>query len=79
MDRHGIAAQVVSIPMTFAGSGDDPEFGTRPCRTISESHAELIALHPRRFGAFATLPADGPEQALPRSTTPWTSCASTVW
>jgi predicted TIM-barrel fold metal-dependent hydrolase len=64
MDRHGIAAQVVSIPMSFAGSDDDPEFGTRLSRTINESHAELIALHPSRFGAFATLPADGPDQAL---------------
>jgi predicted TIM-barrel fold metal-dependent hydrolase len=64
MDRHGIAAQVVSIPMSFAGSDDDPEFGTRLARTINESHAQLIALHPSRFGAFATLPADGPDQAL---------------
>src|ERR1700691_5467167 len=64
MDRHGIATQVVSIPMSFAGSEDDPEFGTRLSRTINDGHAALIAQHPDRFGAFATLPADGPEQAL---------------
>jgi predicted TIM-barrel fold metal-dependent hydrolase len=64
MDRHGIAAQVVSMPMAFAGSEDDPEFGIRVCRMINEGNAELIAKHPGRFGAFASLPADGPEQAL---------------
>jgi 6-methylsalicylate decarboxylase len=64
MDRHEIAAQVVSMPMAFAGFDDDPEFGTRVCRMINEGNAELIAKHPGRFGAFASLPADGPEQAL---------------
>jgi predicted TIM-barrel fold metal-dependent hydrolase len=64
MDRHRIAAQVVSMPMAFAGSDEDPEFGTRLCRMINEGNAELIAKHPGRFGAFASLPADGPEQAL---------------
>jgi predicted TIM-barrel fold metal-dependent hydrolase len=64
MDRQGIAAQVVSMPMAFAGSDDDPEFGTRLCRMINEGNAELVAQHPGRFGAFASLPADGPEQAL---------------
>jgi predicted TIM-barrel fold metal-dependent hydrolase len=64
MDRQGIAAQVVSMPMAFAGFDDDPEFGTRTCRMINEAHADLIARHPSRFGAFASLPADGPEPAL---------------
>jgi 6-methylsalicylate decarboxylase len=64
MDRQGIAAQVVSMPMAFAGSNDDPQFGTRVCRMINEGNAELIAKHPARFGAFASLPADGPDEAL---------------
>jgi 6-methylsalicylate decarboxylase len=64
MDRQEIAAQLVSMPMAFAGSDDDPEFGTRLSRMINEGHAELIAKHPGRFGAFATLPADGPDAAL---------------
>jgi predicted TIM-barrel fold metal-dependent hydrolase len=64
MDRQGIVAQVVSLPMAFAGTADDPDFGTRVCRMINEGNAELIAKHPGRFGAFASLPADGPEQAL---------------
>lgn len=64
MDRHDIAAQIVSMPMMFAGSENDPDFGVRLSRMINEGNAALIAEHPDRFGAFATLPADGPEQAL---------------
>jgi predicted TIM-barrel fold metal-dependent hydrolase len=64
MDRQGIAAQIVSMPMSFTGSADDPEFGTRISRMINEGNARLIAEHPDRFGAFATLPADGPDAAL---------------
>jgi len=64
MDRHGIAAQVVSMPMAFVGADADPAFGTRTCRMINDAHADLIAKHPGRFGAFASLPADGPDQAL---------------
>jgi predicted TIM-barrel fold metal-dependent hydrolase len=64
MDRHEIAAQVVSMPMTFAGSDDDPGYGTRVCRMINDGNAELIAKYPGRFGAFASLPADGPDEAL---------------
>jgi predicted TIM-barrel fold metal-dependent hydrolase len=64
MDRQQIAAQVISMPVSFAGSEKDPEFGVRVCRLINEGHAKLIADHPGRFGAFATLPADGPDQAL---------------
>jgi 6-methylsalicylate decarboxylase len=64
MDRHAIAAQVVSMPMAFAGFDDDLSFGTRVCRRINETNAELIAKYPDRFGAFASLPADGPDEAL---------------
>jgi len=64
MDRRDIAAQIVSMPMAFAGTPDDPEFGTRIARMINDGSAELIEKHPDRFGAFATLPSDGPDQAL---------------
>ncbi|MFC8826027.1 amidohydrolase family protein [Streptomyces sp. NPDC057137] len=64
MDRQEIAAQLLSMPMAFAGSEDAPEFGKRLSRIINDGHAELIAKHPQRFGAFATLPADGPDEAL---------------
>jgi 6-methylsalicylate decarboxylase len=64
MDRHEIAAQVVSMPMAFPGAEDDPGFGTRVCRMINDGYAALIEKHPARFGAFASLPADGPDEAL---------------
>jgi 6-methylsalicylate decarboxylase len=64
MDRHSIAAQVVSMPMAFAGLDDDSAFGIRVCRSINETNAQLIAKYPDRFGAFASLPADGPDEAL---------------
>src|SRR5882757_4142013 len=64
MDRQQIAAQVLSMPMTFGGAEDDPGFGIRTSRMINEGNAELIAKHPGRFGAFATLPGDGPDEAL---------------
>src|SRR5882757_8189630 len=64
MDRQQIAAQVLSMPMTFGGADDDPGFGIRTSRMINEGNAELIAKHPDRFGAFATLPGDGPDEAL---------------
>jgi predicted TIM-barrel fold metal-dependent hydrolase len=64
MDRQEIAAQLMSLPISFAGADDDLDFGTRLARLVNEGHAELIAKHPGRFGAFATLPADGPDEAL---------------
>jgi aminocarboxymuconate-semialdehyde decarboxylase len=64
MDRHGIAAQILSAPWPFAGRADDPEFATRFCRAVNREYAELIAAHPGRFGAFAALPLDGPETML---------------
>jgi 6-methylsalicylate decarboxylase len=64
MDRHDIAAQVVSMPMAFGGFDDDPGFGSRVCRMINDGNAALIEKYPTRFGAFASLPADGPDEAL---------------
>jgi predicted TIM-barrel fold metal-dependent hydrolase len=64
MDRHEIAAQLMSMPVGFAAADDDPQFGTRVTRLINEGHAELIAKYPGRFGAFASLPGDGPDEAL---------------
>jgi hypothetical protein len=64
MDRRDIAAQLISMPMSFAGSDNDPGFGTRVSRMVNEGHAEVIAAHPGRLGAFAMLLADGPDSAL---------------
>jgi len=55
MDRHGIRAAVVSVwpgvPVSLA-----PEPAARFARRVNEYLASLVAAHPGRFGAFATLP-----------------------
>lgn len=65
MDRHGIATQVLSMPWSF----DDAALGgagsaARFCREVNTECAEIIREHPRRFGAFAAVPAGGRDQAL---------------
>lgn len=64
MDRHSIATQILSVPWAFAARSDDPAFATRFCRQVNEEFAALIADHPGRFGAFAAIPADHPDNAL---------------
>ncbi|HEV2637957.1 MAG TPA: amidohydrolase family protein [Actinocrinis sp.] len=64
MDRQEIAAQVLSAPWTFTGTAEDPQYAARFSRRLNQEYAELIAKHPDRFGAFASVPADSPELAL---------------
>ncbi|CAL9659972.1 amidohydrolase family protein [Streptomyces sp. enrichment culture] len=55
MDRHSIAAAVLSITapgVTFA-EGDEAR---RLARQVNEYFAQTVAAHPDRFGAFAILP-----------------------
>lgn len=55
MDRHGIAASVLSVTapgVTFAEGAESH----RLAREVNEYYAALIAEHPGRFGAFAILP-----------------------
>jgi len=70
MDRHGIATQVVSLPMAFAGTAEDPEFGTRTCRMINEANAELIATHRAGSAPSPVCPPTGPTKHSPNSATP---------
>jgi predicted TIM-barrel fold metal-dependent hydrolase len=63
MDTHGIASQVLSIPLSLASRGD-PESTTRFAREINEDFATLVAEHPDRFGAFAAVPLNSPDEAL---------------
>ena len=64
MDRHSIATQILSVPWAFIGNSDDPGFATTFCRQVNEEYAALIDDHPGRFGAFAAIPADDPDDAL---------------
>jgi hypothetical protein len=46
MDRQGIAAQVVSMPMAFAGSDDDPHSRSPPVTTFCSAPTGPPPLRP---------------------------------
>ena len=61
MDRHGIAAAVLSVSAPGVHFGDDAA-ARELARRCNEASAELVARHPTQFGFFAILPmpdADG--------------------
>ena len=63
MDRVGIDVEVVSLStpnVFFAGAEQQPAVA----RMINDSYAELIAIHPKRFKGFASIPMDAPGAAL---------------
>lgn len=64
MDRHSIATQILSVPWVFTDPLNDAGFAARFCRQVNEEYATLISDHPDRFGAFAAIPADHPDNAL---------------
>lgn len=63
MDRVGIDVEVVSLStpnVFFADAKHQPEIA----RMVNDAYAELIARHPTRFKAFASIPMDDPDAAL---------------
>jgi len=63
MDRVGIDVEVVSLStpnVFFADAQHQPEIA----RMVNDAYAELVAQHPARFKAFASIPMDSPDQAL---------------
>ena len=63
MDRVGIDVEVVSLStpnVFFADSKQQPEIA----RIVNDAYAELIARHPTRFKAFASIPMDNADAAL---------------
>jgi len=63
MDRVGIDIEVVSLStpnVFFADSKQQPEIA----RIVNDAYAELIARHPTRFKAFASIPMDNADAAL---------------
>jgi aminocarboxymuconate-semialdehyde decarboxylase len=63
MDRVGIDVEVVSLstPNVFFA---DAHNQTQIARMVNDAYAELIAQHPQRFKAFASIPMDSPDEAL---------------
>ena len=63
MDRVGIDVEVLSLStpnVYFAEGPRQPEIARR----VNDGYAELIAKHPTRFKAFASIPMDAPDEAL---------------
>lgn len=63
MDRVGIDVEVVSLStpnVFFTDAEHQPEIA----RIVNDAYAELIAQHPSRFKAFASIPMDNPDAAL---------------
>src|SRR5437588_9021361 len=63
MDRVGIDVEVVSLStpnVFFADEQQQPEIA----RMVNDAYAELVAQHPARFKAFASIPMDSPDEAL---------------
>jgi predicted TIM-barrel fold metal-dependent hydrolase len=63
LDRHGISAAVVSLSDT-GPAGSDAGLMVLVAREANEFYAELVARHPGRFAAFASLPLPDVDAAL---------------
>jgi 6-methylsalicylate decarboxylase len=63
MDRHDIAAAVLSVSTPGVHFGDDVE-ARALARAVNDYAAQVVSDHPSRFGFFATLPLPDVEGAL---------------
>lgn len=62
LDRHGTAAAVLSLSVPGTHHGDDAK-ARALARRCNEESAEFVHRHPKRLGAFATLPIPDMEGA----------------
>jgi aminocarboxymuconate-semialdehyde decarboxylase len=63
MDRVGIDVEVVSLStpnVFFTDAKGQPEVA----KMMNDAYADLVAKHPNRFKAFASIPMDAPDAAL---------------
>lgn len=63
MDRHGIAAAMLSMSSPGVHFGDDHD-ARRLAREVNEDAARIVVEHPDRFGFFASLPLPDVDGAL---------------
>ncbi len=63
MDEAGVDMQILSLALGNLVQALEPERSVTLSQTINERLAEIVATHPRRFAAFATLPMSAPDQA----------------
>ncbi len=63
MDEAGVDMQILSLALGNLVQALEPERSVTLSQTINDRLAEVVAAHPQRFAAFATLPMSAPEQA----------------
>jgi len=63
MDEAGVDMQVLSLALGHTIQQLEPEQSVTFARMANDRLAEIVAAHPQRFAAFATLPMTAPEQA----------------
>ena len=63
MDRHGIAKSLLSVSSPGVHFGDD-RAARFLARHVNEFGAEVVRIHPDRFGLFASLPLPDAESAI---------------
>ena len=64
MNKMGIDVQAISTSPFQYYYRIEPELGRKTSRVINERLAEIVALHPHRFVALATVPMQEPEFAV---------------
>ncbi len=64
MDEAGVAIQVLSPMAGLAPYGTDAARAAHAARLVNDAYAELVALHPTRFAAFASLPLPHIDESL---------------
>lgn len=64
MDANGIRMQVLSLTTPGIEADPDPARAVRNARYVNDALAEIVAAHPGRFAAFATLPLQDPAAAV---------------
>jgi len=64
MNKMGIDVQAISTSPSQYFYRIEPELGRQTSRVINERLAEIVALHPDRFVALATVPMQEPEFAV---------------
>ena len=63
MDEGGITKAILSHTVPGVESAKDARQAIKDARTINDFLAQQIARHPDRFGGFATLPMQAPQEA----------------
>lgn len=63
MDEHEVDVQIISLPRPYHFDGKD-QLALDMARLANDCYADIVARHPTRFRAFATVPLTNPDNAI---------------